>query len=191
MKEYRGDYMSLGKTNNGLLNDGGTFLSPQEVLAKAGSGGGSALPTVTDVDDGKGLLVEDGEWSVKPILNGVLVNVTYDTNNSVWKMDKTFREIYDLLKAGVPCFAKVYSGNDTIDGYAYNNLLSPISVYKYNVDYRVFFASNNSFTHYNDIYSISCGGIATFVVTSVDEYPIFARTAAINTNYATTNGNMQ
>lgn len=76
--------MNLGKNIDGLINGGGAFLSPQEIVSKYKNGGGAG--------------------------GHLFVNVTWDNNNAT--MDKNYSEIVTAFRSGiVPVFITDYDDN--------------------------------------------------------------------------------
>ena len=77
------DFILAGK----LLGSGG-----------GGGGGGSSLPSVTSADKGKVLAVNaSGEWAAEN-----KIAIIHESEEGV--LDKTWKEIFDLLSAGVITF---------------------------------------------------------------------------------------
>lgn len=104
--------MNLGKNIDGLINGGGTFLSPPEILARNGGGGSGCdcnLPKPTPQDAGKIVAInEQGEFVFitppEPSTDGhFLVTVTW--NSGTAQLDKTYSEIEEAILDGlVPIF---------------------------------------------------------------------------------------
>lgn len=102
--------MNLGKNIDGLINGGGTFLSPPEILARnSGSGCECNLPTPTIADAGKIVAInEQGEFVFitppEPSTDGhFIVNVTWNGDSA--QLDKTYGEIEEAILDGlVPIF---------------------------------------------------------------------------------------
>lgn len=73
--------MNLGKNIDGLINGGGAFLSPQEIVSKYKNGGGAG--------------------------GHLFVKVTWDSGNAT--MDKNYSEIVTAFRSGiVPVFISDY-----------------------------------------------------------------------------------
>ena len=73
--------MNLGKNIDGLINGGGAFLSPQEIVSKCKNGGGAG--------------------------GHLFVNVTWADGNAT--MDKNYSEIVTAFRSGiVPVFISDY-----------------------------------------------------------------------------------
>lgn len=80
--------MNIGKNIDGLINGGGAFLSPQEIVSKYKNGGGSG--------------------------GHLFVNVTWTDGNAT--MDKSYAEIVAAFRSGiVPVFISDY--DDGVDFY--------------------------------------------------------------------------
>lgn len=80
-------------------------------IAEGGSGGGSALPSVTAADNGKILLVEDGAWVVDE--NDFVV--TFNKSGSTWTTDASFDAIEAAFTAGKNIYGQTAGANVTTD----------------------------------------------------------------------------
>lgn len=103
--------MNLGKNVDGLINGGGTFLSPPEILARNGSSGSACdcnLPKPTPQDAGKIVAInEQGKFvfiTPEPSTDGhFIVNVIWDSGTA--QLDKTYSEIEEAILDGlIPVF---------------------------------------------------------------------------------------
>ena len=116
--------MNLGKNIDGLINGGGTFLSPPEILARnGGSGGGGCdcdLPKPTPQDAGKVVSInEQGEFiftTPTASESHYIVHVTW--NNGTAQLDKTYSEIEQAIEDGlIPIFMGM--GDNYIESYIF------------------------------------------------------------------------
>lgn len=125
----------------------------------------------------------------------MIVEVSFDEEESLYIMNKTFAEIYEAMKAGTPCFM-CYAGGayvppEDIDS-AYTNqvILAEICMcYKYDTVYRVNASINSHTTTVGSIHHMFTPAVYVFQVSSSDEYPTFYRTVYANPANCTTSTN--
>lgn len=101
--------MNIGKNIDGLINGGGAFLSPQEILAKKGDGGCDCdLPKPTPQDAGKAVTVDsNGDFVFTNVSGHFIVTVTWV--NTTATLNKSYKEIADAIANGlVPIFISDY-----------------------------------------------------------------------------------
>lgn len=86
-------------------------------LIKALSGGGGALPAITDADNGKVLTANSGVWGAQePIGKKFIVTLTPTALDYSGTMDKTVAEINAAYEAGQEIWFKVGTEEE---GYAF------------------------------------------------------------------------
>lgn len=118
----------------------------------------------------------------------LIVNVTLINGSQT--MDKTYAEIYNAFKDGIPCYMKyIDSSNDPIDSqYNFMNRFEPITiVYKYDDSYRVYTTG----TVGKLVNSVYAGVPATriFQVSTSTDYPTLFRTVYTSTGSVTVENN--
>jgi len=103
-------------------------------------------------------------------------------------LDKTFAEIYELIKDSVPCYisytqAKSTTGLD--NDYAYRVSLMPIiKVYKYDNVYRVL-AVNPLMSSAGSLNYVGSPGFYTYTAINSTSYPTFYGVTSVPTQYLT------
>lgn len=97
-------------------------------------------------------------------------------------LDKTFAEIYNAIISGIPCYVK-YKYNtpsDLDEDYEYQASFAPvISVFKYDISYKVYVASNTPMA----VGSYSHAGtpaLWTYSATDSQSYPTFYKKVYVN-----------
>ena len=121
---------------------------------------------------------------------GLVVNVTYSYTRGAFTMDATYAEIYEAMKAGMPCFmcyaGSAYEPPEDIDSaYAHQVILAEISnCYKYDIVYRVYAPTNRPLMVSNTS-NLATPAVYVFQAGSSDDYPTFLSTVYANPNYCT------
>lgn len=80
-----------------------------DAIAKAGGGGGSALPSVTTADNGKVLGVVDGAWAAED--KRFVVKLTPTAQDYSGTMDKSIEEISAAYYAGKEIWFELSGGS--------------------------------------------------------------------------------
>lgn len=141
-------------------------------IAGSGSGG---LPDYSEANDGDVLAIENGEpaWAAPGGGGGAVII----TDNGT-QLDKTYAEIYALVKSGTPCYIKynLYGFENDIDtDYSHQVELLPIvAVMKYNDVYRVF-ASCAAGSTISSAPSAGSPAIWAYQASVSTDYPTFYR----------------
>lgn len=109
-------------------------------------------------------------------------------------LDKTFAEIYDLVKSGTPCYIK-HNVNAAISGldseYAYTVRLFPVTlVYKYDDAYRVMASSVDPVVVSNTS-ALGMAGAWIYQVSTSSGYPTFHYRVYVNNSYLTKSNGRQ
>ena len=106
--------------------------------------------------------------------------------NGAYKLDKTFSEMWLLIRQKVP----VYISDLTLDGdyttdYSVNVSLMPVvTVFKYADEYRIYVVDERE-TAVGNIYYIGSPSIVTFTASSPTATPVFLRRTYITSTYLT------
>lgn len=104
-------------------------------------------------------------------------------NGNIWypgtgaALNKTYREIYDALKAGTPVFIKWGIANDpsVSNPPMANASLIPVKVaYRYNDNFRIAVDWPAPFGQWGDVGDAFRSNVITFSVPDVSSYPVFA-----------------
>lgn len=105
-----------------------------------------------------------------------------DTENGA-SLNKTFSEIYDALKSGVPVYVrKVVENNGPSSDYAcVTYLFNVIGAYKYADEYRVY-VSAMLVGNLGSVYYLGRPSLITFTATSASAYP-YATNEIVPTNW--------
>lgn len=95
-------------------------LNKLEEGVASGGGGGGGLPEVDSTDNGKVLTVIDGAWAAGSggSGGGLLVNLTWNEDNTSATLDKNFNEIKAAIHEGImPIFAMLYEEEGVDDSF--------------------------------------------------------------------------
>lgn len=105
------------------------------------------------------------------IVNSAAVIIT-DTNGT---LNKTFKEIYELIQQGFLCCIKLVQGNDDITAYYTDQLLVPIQrIVKYDTMYRIYAALPSPYSNVTES-NVGVPGVITYSVSGINDYPTFYR----------------
>jgi len=118
---------------------------------------------------------------------GSALIVTVTPTNPGFVMDKTYAEIYEAFKSGIPCYAKllISSTDDPItDQYVIKELIEPIVyVFKYNDVYRIYTSGVAAWNISNMTLGLPRTNV--YQVTTPTDYPTFLRGVCVNQQYIT------
>lgn len=117
--------------------------------------------------------------------------VTLTVTNPGYVMDKTYTEIYETFKSGIPCYVKLISSTDDpiTDQYVIKEMIEPIIfVYKYDENYRVYAAGATS--HYISNMTLGLPVVDVFEATAPAAFPTFLRRVSVDYRYVAIDNNM-
>lgn len=154
-----------------------------------------------DKDDRIDLNVtENGIYEAPPgkVFNRVLVNTPYGGEAMIIELDsqnkltKTFAEIFNYLKNGIPCYMRYgidpSEGNTIDDTFSTHRRLLPIVfAYKYDTNYRVYAVDVMPAYFTGPSQILGAPGVFVFSVSNSNDYPTFlkyTRVATANCEWA-------
>lgn len=120
--------------------------------------------------------------------SALIVTLSTQSENT-WVMDKTYAEIYEAYKSGIPCYVKLTESSDSaIDSqYRFTDRLEPIvAVFKYDMTYRIFSSSASSAYFSSD--SLCVPAVHVFAAATSADYPVFLKNIFVNTSALTVSG---